>query len=413
MNVVSQMSIMDVVPWLVALIALIGVVYAANRLRLVRNVKEFSIIDSIGQLSEATKTLRAGLTEETADRVTYNMRAVLDAVAVGITDKSGTLLSWDGSANEHYIDMRDRVGNALASCRRQMVSHSELGRDEHGACGLQHAVIVPILVEEQPAATMIVAGKSRRKLGEMGDRLAQFVAAHLEAAQLEQSREQLRNAEIKALRAQISPHFVYNALNTISAHINSDPEEARELLHEFADFTRYCFRSDSYFTTLSEELRNIDRYLSIESARYAERLGVRLKIAPEVLPVVVPFLLIQPLVENAVKHGLAGKPGGGTVTVIAEDAGTEAVISVEDDGVGMDPKLLDSMRDSDSSEHIGLTGVNRRLRQIFAGEYGLMVDTAPGAGTKVTMHIPKSVPGVRPELSELARANEYTTTGAG
>src|SRR5699024_1120912 len=132
--------------------------------------------------------------------------------------------------------------------------------------------------------------------------------------------------------------------------------------------------------------------------------------APEVLPVVVPFLLIQPLVENAVKHGLAGKPEGGTVTVVAEDGGTAAVISVEDDGGGMDPKLLDSMRDSDGSEHIGVTGVNRRLRQIFAGEYGLMVDTAPGAGTKVTMHIPKSVPGVRPGLSDPPTASTQRRT---
>lgn len=404
MDAVSQLSITVGVCVAVTLASLGFAGWALNRLRLAGQVKEFSIIDAIGQLSEATKTLREGLDQETADRVTSYMRAVLDAVAVGITDKSGTLLSWDGSANEHYIDMEDAVRTALLTSRRQMISHTGLPCPKRGACGMQHAVIVPILVEEQPGATMIVAGKSRKKLGEMGDRLAQFVAAHLEAAQLEKSREQLRTAEIKALRAQISPHFVYNALNTISAHINSDPDEARELLHEFADFTRYCFRSDSYFTTLSEELRNIDRYLSIESARYSERLGVRLKIAPEVLPVVVPFLLIQPLVENAVQHGLAGKPEGGTVTVIAEDAGTEAVISVEDDGVGMDPKLLDSMRDSDSSEHIGLTGVNRRLRQIFAGEYGLMVDTAPDAGTKVTMRIPKSVPGVRPELSEQARA---------
>ena len=404
MGAVSQLSITVVVCVVVVVAALGTAGWALNRLRLAGQVKEFSIIDAIGQLSEATKTLREGLDQETADRVTSYMRSVLDAVAVGITDKSGTLLSWDGSANEHYIDMADAVRTALLTSRRQMISHTGLLCPKRGACGMQHAVIVPILVEEQPGATMIVAGKSRKKLGEMGDRLAQFVAAHLEAAQLEKSREQLRTAEIKALRAQISPHFVYNALNTISAHINSDPDEARELLHEFADFTRYCFRSDSYFTTLSEELRNIDRYLSIESARYAERLGVRLKIAPEVLPVVVPFLLIQPLVENAVQHGLAGKPEGGTVTVTAEDAGPEAVISVEDDGVGMDPKLLDSMRDSDSSEHIGLTGVNRRLRQIFAGEYGLMVDTAPDAGTKVTMRIPKSVPGVRPGLSEEARS---------
>ena len=95
------------------------------------------------------------------------------------------------------------------------------------------------------------------------------------------------------------------------------------------------------YTTLAEELRNIDRYLMLESARYGpQRLNVRLKIAPEVLPVTVPFLVLQPLVENAVRHGLVPKPGGGTVTVVAQDNGAEALISVEDDGVGMDPDRL-------------------------------------------------------------------------
>ena len=405
MEAVTGLSIMDVVPWAVAGVTLIALVFALRRLRLHRHIKEFAIIDSIGQLSEATAKLRDGLSEAAADEVTSHMRNLLDAVAVGVTDSAGRLLSWDGGANEHYADLEKVIAAALAEERRQMLSHSEvLLCPTRGACGMQHAAVVPVLIEGKVAATLIVVGKTQIKLGEMGDSIAQYVAAHLEAAQLEKSRAQLQQAEIKALRAQISPHFVYNALNTISSHISSDPEQARELLEDFADFTRYCFRADGYFTSLSEELRNIDRYLSIESARYQERLNVRLKIAPEVLPVVVPFLLIQPLVENAVQHGLANKPGGGTVTVLAEDAGTEAVISVEDDGIGMDPKLVNQMRDASTSEHIGLTGVDRRLRQVFAGEYGLVVDTAPDAGTKVTMRIPKFARGVRPELSEAAKA---------
>src|SRR5690606_33621709 len=114
------------------------------------------------------------------------------------------------------------------------------------------------------------------------------------------SKSALQQAEIKALRAQISPHFVYNALNTISSLIRTDPEEANELLLEFADFTRYSFRSSGMFTTLAEELRNVDRYLTIESARVGDRLKVRLQLEPEELGVGVPILSVQPLVESAV-----------------------------------------------------------------------------------------------------------------
>ena len=111
-------------------------------------------------------------------------------------------------------------------------------------------------------------------------------------------------AELRALRAQISPHFVYNSLTAIASFVRTDPERARELLLEFADFTRYSFRRHGEFTTLAEELRSIERYLVLEQARFGDRLAVTLRVAPEVLPVAVPFLSLQPLVENAVRHGL-------------------------------------------------------------------------------------------------------------
>ena len=104
---------------------------------------------------------------------------------------------------------------------------------------------------------------------------------------------------MRALRAQISPHFIYNSLTTIASFVRTDPERARELLLDFADFTRYSFRRHGEFTTLAEELRSIDRYLTLERARFGDQLRVTLRIAPEVLPVAVPFLCLQPLVENA------------------------------------------------------------------------------------------------------------------
>ena len=115
-------------------------------------------------------------------------------------------------------------------------------------------------------------------------------------------------AELRALRAQISPHFIYNSLTAIASFTRTDPDRARELLLEFADFTRYALRRGGEFATLAEELRNIERYLVLEQARFGDRLRVSLRVAPEVLPVAVPFLVVQPLVENAVRHGLEAEP---------------------------------------------------------------------------------------------------------
>ncbi len=120
--------------------------------------------------------------------------------------------------------------------------------------------------------------------------VADWIAAQLELAELESSRTLLMEAEVRALRAQISPHFIYNSLNAIASFINTDPARARELVVEFADFTRYSFRRHGDFTTVAEELRCIDRYLLLERARFGERVQVSLRIAPEVLSTVIPFL---------------------------------------------------------------------------------------------------------------------------
>jgi two-component system LytT family sensor kinase len=204
-------------------------------------------------------------------------------------------------------------------------------------------------------------------------------------------------AEVRALRAQISPHFIYNSLTAIASFVRTDPERARELLLEFADFTRYSFRRHGEFTTLAEELRSIERYLVLEKARFGERLGVTLRIAPEVLPVTVPFLCLQPLVENAVRHGLEQKDGAGHVTITAEDFDREAVISVEDDGVGEDPdKVLRALSGDTSMDSVGLGNVDARLRSTYGDDYGLVVETARGAGTRVIVRVPKYAPGVHP-----------------
>jgi two-component system LytT family sensor kinase len=275
-------------------------------------------------------------------------------------------------------------------------------------CEVGGGVVVPLTTTDGVAGALLVLAATEPAPGLVRAAIetGNWVSTQLSLAELDASRERLAQAQVRALRAQISPHFIYNALSAISSLVRTDPERARELILEFAEFTRYSFRAHGEFTTLAEELRSIDRYLLIERARFGERLQVRLQVAPEVLPVAVPFLCLQPLVENAVRHGLAEKPGVGTISIVAQDAGAECLISVEDDGVGMDPDLLrhgDELNGSPNGradgahtgQHVGLGNVDDRLRSVFGDEFGLVVETAPGAGTKVSMRVPKFHPGVR------------------
>ena len=120
-----------------------------------------------------------------------------------------------------------------------------------------------------------------------------------------------------------------------------------------------------------------------------------LRVAPEVLPVVVPFLCLQPLVENAVRHGLEGRAGDGEISILAQDADHECVVTIEDNGVGEDPERVRRVLAGDpGSDSVGLANVDERLRAAFGDAYGLVVETAPDAGTKVVVRLPKFRPGV-------------------
>src|SRR5690606_34581068 len=372
------------------------------RARRVSTSIEDATLAALHRVTSAGPHLREGLNQESADKTAPHLRELLSCVAVGIVDADGTLLSWDGEANHHYEDVRPKIEQVLRTGKREYLDHANVSCEQR-PCTMRHAVVVPLEVEDEVrgALTIIDNGDRRRLLRAAGE-VAHHVSTQLELAELQESKERLAQAEVRALRAQISPHFIYNALNTIGSLIRTDPEQARELIQEFADFTRYSFRANGLYTTLADEIRNIDRYLTLERARFGpDRLKVQLRIAPEVLPVVVPFLALQPLVENAVRHGLANKPGGGTVTVVAEDNGNEAVISVDDDGIGLDPDRLDAeLADAHlTGAHVGLGNINDRMRATFGNDYALVVETEKGAGMKVTMRVPKFAPGVQADAA--------------
>lgn len=207
---------------------------------------------------------------------------------------------------------------------------------------------------------------------------------------VELTREQLVDAQLRSLRAQISPHFIYNSLNAIAGLIPTEPVRARELLIDFADFTRYSLGTEGDFTTLEDELTAVEHYVVLEKARFGPRLQVSLDIAPEVLGLQIPFLSVQPLVENAVRHGMYQAEADGHVFVRAKDADTYAELSIEDGGVGADPDYMAQvMRGEAEGSHVGLRNVDLRLRQAYGAGHGLHIDTAVDAGMKVSMRIPK------------------------
>ncbi|RNM14671.1 sensor histidine kinase [Nocardioides pocheonensis] len=344
----------------------------------------------------ASPALREGLNAASVERSLRHLRVLLGTPAVAIADTEG-LLGYDGQADHHADQARALAQRVIREGGTAVAGRAELAC-EHPGCPVRHAIASPLVIEDRVAGALVALAEERSAgLLRATEEVANWVSGQLELAELDQSRHRLVQAEVRALRAQISPHFIYNSLGAIASFVRTDPDRARELLLEFADFTRYSFRQHGEFTTLAEELRSVERYLLLEQARFGDRLTVTLKIAPEVLGVRVPFLCLQPLVENAVRHGLERRAAGGTITIEARDRDRECEITVEDDGEGEDPERVRRVLAGDpSSDSVGLANVDERLRNTFGDAYGLVVETAPGAGTKVLVRVPKYAPGVHP-----------------
>jgi two-component system, LytTR family, sensor kinase len=202
---------------------------------------------------------------------------------------------------------------------------------------------------------------------------------------LQEQEKLILEAKIEALKSQINPHFLFNTLTSISSLIRSKPDTARMLIIKLSGLLRRLLRSHEHFVSLREELESIDEYLDIEVIRFGPKLAVRKDIEPDTLDIVVPSMILQPLVENAIKHGLARKVGPGTIILRSRRENGRAVIEVEDDGMGF---MLDRLEQPMSSG-IGLANVRERLRVIYGATYQLKMTSEPGHGTCARIEIPE------------------------
>ncbi|MPY80749.1 MAG: sensor histidine kinase [Actinophytocola sp.] len=340
--------------------------------------------------------LRSGLTTEAAQRAVKLLHPLLGGDAMAITDRE-RVLAFVGPGSDHHTvgdaPQTEAASRVLARGKTTVVrSKGKLGCPKPG-CPLRTAVISPLSIGKRVVGTLKVYRLDDiPPPRDLVEGLAGILSLHLELAELDRERKLAVDARLDALRAQINPHFLFNTLNTIASKARTDPEEARRLLLRLSDFFRYAVRQEGQLVEFGQEYYFVRTYVSLEQARYGERLNVRYDIDPQVLTANVPVLTVQPLVENAVKHGIADKVDGGTVLLKARvDPLTRTTsIRVADDGVGISREVLDRLTAGEDTANggVGLSNISQRLEVLYGERYRLDIQSHDGGGTVVELQIP-------------------------
>jgi two-component system LytT family sensor kinase len=202
---------------------------------------------------------------------------------------------------------------------------------------------------------------------------------------LEEQQRLLVEARLAALTSQINPHFLFNTLNSVSSLIRTDPNQARVMVVKLSKVLRRLLRKHENFSSLREELSFIEDYLAIEVVRFGDKLRFEKDVAEDTLDMLVPSMLLQPLVENSIKHGLSGKIEGGTIRIRTSRGGLRLHLLVEDDGVGIAEEQLATVLD----HGIGVSNVHERLKVLFGNDYRMWIESRPGQGTRVQIEVPE------------------------
>jgi two-component system, LytTR family, sensor kinase len=343
-------------------------------------------------LHAATSTLphlRRGLTPRSAALAVPHLRTLTGAAAIALADTQA-VLAIEGKGREQ-VRPGDLLSRLLARTPDDHLHVVPRLISSDPTCPLRSAVLAPLTVQGRRVGTLIAFYKATGRPGQAELRVvaeaASLVSAQVALSVLAEQEERLAHAELRALRAQISPHFIYNALAAVAGNIHSRPEDARELLIDFAEFTRYLFRDGRSYVTLGEELDHVERYLRLEQARFPDNLHVQVDVPPETRDVVVPAMSVQPLVENAVRHGVERRAGTGLVEISARAVESDVELRVTDDGSGIDPERVPALL-AGAGGGIGLSNVDARLRATFGDRYALRVESQVGTGTTAVMTVP-------------------------
>ncbi|MBM0065996.1 sensor histidine kinase [Alkalicoccobacillus gibsonii] len=297
----------------------------------------------------------------------------IEADAVAITD-THHVLAYVGYGEERYT-AGSKINSELTkqSIRSGEITIRNQVADHHTP-QIQCLLIIPFKEHNEVTGSLKIyyqkANKITDSLQTMAIGLAQIISTLMEISRIEQIRAGAEQAELKALQATINPHFLFNALNAIASTTRTDPSHARELIINLSGYLRYNLELTDEMIDVSQALEQVQDYVEIEKARFGSRLKVHYDIDP--VDVRIPSLLIQPLVENAINHGVQKGKQQGEVTIRVKDLGDTVRITVMDTGVGISQEIIDQLyTDKVSAKSIGLSNVHQRVKLIY-GE-GLVV----------------------------------------
>lgn len=360
--------------------------------------------------------LREGLDFESAAAACQAIYEVVEVSAVSISDHD-RILAFAGAGADHHEVGRPILTDLTIETLSTGKVHAVHGAGHIGCpvdgCPLRAAIVAPLRAHTHIAGSLKFYNVDDVRFSqqeiEFADGLARMLSIELELAEIDIQKKLATQAELQALQAQISPHFLFNTLNTIASFCRRDGVHAEELLVEFAELFRRNLKRHRGLVSLQEELDFVDSYLRFEQHRFGERLRIERDHERVALSARVPPLVLQPIVENAVAHGVTSRVGPSTVLIQSYVDGNDVVLAVQDDGPGLDVSGREK-RSGQSGHGIGMQNVQRRLQGLFGPEYGLTVKTPPEGGTRVEIRVPRRMPmsATRDEAGAKPRAATIT-----
>jgi two-component system LytT family sensor kinase len=340
-------------------------------------------------IANKTLPLFRNVNNESLRKVCDIIRRDIDADAVAITNVDHVLV-YVGVGEDNYHDNDD----IISPTTRQAIDSGEIiikNNDEaHRTPEIHSMLVIPLWEQGVVTGTLKIyychAHQITSSLQEMAVGLSQIISTQLEVSRAEQLREMANKAELRALQSKINPHFLFNALNAISSSIRLNPDTARQLIYNLSRYLRYNIElKDDEQIDIKKELYQIKDYIAIEQARFGDKLTVIYDIDEEV-SCVIPSLLIQPLVENAIVHGIQPCKGKGVVTISIAECGHRVRIAVRDTGNGISPEMIARVEANEMpGNKIGLLNVHQRVKLLY-GE-GLHIKRLT-QGTEIAFYVP-------------------------
>lgn len=343
--------------------------------------------------------LRKGLTFDSARTVCHILHNEINTIAVAITNTTD-ILAHVGLGQDHHrarSPIQTQITkDAIQKGKTIVADHHSIQCRELG-CPLGAVVISPLKQRGNTIGTLKFYFRSEKEINpvimELISGLSTLLSKQLEIAEADNAYQLAKEAEIKALQAQISPHFLFNTLNTIVSLVRIDPNKARKLLISLSQFLRKNLASTTEsMTTIEQELLHVKAYLAIEEARFIDKLKVNYEIEEKTLAQNIPPLTLQPIVENAIKHGLKDKDSDCSLLITIHEQEKDIYISVKDNGAGMSQERAEQICkapiESELGSGLALYNVNRRLTIMFGEKAALSIKSELGIGTEITFSIP-------------------------